>query len=196
MRALTQRALPGSLLMDKEFVFDLLKRIKIARTRAGELPGNACFLGKDEVLCLDREHGVGRYPYMEDGLVVWLRSNGYIDACESAFTIFRQSNFGEGPHVAFFGGIKREGEYFPVSVTGAARQLFEEGVERYIVYTLKCAYCIAETENTVFALRIAVDGEKHIRISLSAYNKTDGESEIYLASFMEALLRFAESETY
>ncbi|MBQ6262678.1 MAG: hypothetical protein IJK58_04105, partial [Clostridia bacterium] len=108
--------------MTSEFVLDLLRSAEEAKNRAGELPGNACFLGKDRVLCLDRERGESRYPYSEDGLVVWLHSTGFIDACESIFTIFKSSHFGEGPHVAFFGGMMEGGEYFPVSVTGAARQ--------------------------------------------------------------------------
>ena len=182
--------------MTSDFILSLLEEAKRAKPRAGELPGNACFMDGDRVLCLDRGSGVSRYPYIEDGLVVWLHSTGFIDACESIFTIFNKSNFGEGPHVAFFGGLKDGEGYFPVSVTGAARQMFEKNVERYIVYSLKCAYCIADTEDVVFALRVAVDKNKHIRFTLSAVNKTDEEREIYLSFFMEALLRYAESETY
>ena len=182
--------------MTAEFIMKLLEEVREAKSRAGELPGNACFMDGDRVLCLDRESGESRYPYIEDGLVVWLHSTGYIDACESIFTIFNKANFGEGPHVAFFGGLKDGDGFFPVSVTGAARQMFEGNVTRYIVYSLKCAYCIADTEDVVFALRIAVDKKKHIRFTLSAVNKTDGEREVYLSFFMEALLRYAESETY
>lgn len=182
--------------MNSEFIFDLLNRIKESKNKAGELPGNACFLGDDMVLCLDRERGESRYPYSEDGLVVWLHSTGYIDACESKFNIFKPANFGEGPHVAFFGGLKKEKGYFPVSVTGAARQMFEPGVSRYIVYSLKCAYCIAEAEEAVFALRVAVDKNKHIRFTLAALNKTDRGIRVYLSSFMEAMLRYEENETF
>ncbi|MBR6917969.1 MAG: hypothetical protein IKN38_07265, partial [Clostridia bacterium] len=65
--------------MTREFIEDLLSKIKEAEIRAGELPGNACFMDGDKVLCLDRERGESRYPYSEDGLVVWLHSTGYID---------------------------------------------------------------------------------------------------------------------
>ena len=182
--------------MTREFILGLLEEIEREKHRAGELPGNACFLGRDRVLCLDRERGESRFPYIEDGLVVWLHTTGFIDACESVFTIFRQSNFGEGPHVAFFGGVKGEDGYFPVSVTGAARQLLEKGVSRYTVFTLKCAYCIADAGGVVFALRVSLDKQKHIRFTLAAVNKTDKTADVYLSSFMEALLRYAESETY
>ncbi len=182
--------------MTKEFILDLLSKIDAAKEKAGELPGNACFMDGDSVLCLERERGESRYPYIEDGLVVWLRSSGYIDACESIFTVFRQSNFGEGPHVAFFGGVKEGGAYRPVSVTGAARPLDESGVGRYIVYTPKCAYCVTTYKDAVFALRLAVDKKKHIRFTLSAVNAGKVDVEIYLSYFMEALLRPAEAETY
>ena len=182
--------------MTKEFILGLLDRINAAKERAGELPGNACFLDEDGVLCLERERGESRYPYIEDGLVMWLHSSGYIDAGESTFTIFRQSNFGEGPHVAFWGGVKRDGEFRPVSVTGAARGLDERDIERYIVYTAKCAYCVSVCRGVVFALRLAVDKNKKLRFDLAAVNLDGNEREIYLSYFMEALLRPAESETY
>ena len=180
-------------MMKKEFINELLKKCEAARARAGELPGNACFLGDDEIMCLDRERGESRYPYSEDGLVLWARSTGYIDACESVFTIFKTANFGEGPHVAFFGGIKEGDGFFPVSVTGAAKQLFEKGIKRYLVYTLRGAYYIADTPDVTFALRAAVDKKKRIRFTLSALNKTDNEREIYLSSFIEPMLRYSEN---
>lgn len=183
--------------MTKETVLDLLERIKKTKEGGSTLPGNTYFLGEDEILCCEREGGDSRYPYDEDGLVVWLHSNGYIDACESTFTIFRTANNGEESPVLFFGGIDRGDEgFFPVSVTGASRQSFEKNVSRYTVYTLKCAYCITECEDFVFALRVHVDGEKHIHFSLSAVNKTDREQRVYLASYMEAMLRNGEYEKF
>ena len=97
----------------------------------------------------------------------------------------------------FFGGLSREdGTYFPVSVTGASRQMFEEGISRYTVYSLRSAVSIADTPDVVFALKTYVDKAKHIHFTLSAVNKTDKEQKIYLASFIEALLRFDQYETF
>lgn len=182
--------------MTAKTIQDLLAKAASLKSKSGELPGNACFADRDRVVCFDRTRGESRFPYIEDGLVLWLHSTGFINACESTFTIFNNTHFGEGPHVAFFGGVKCGDGFTPVSVTGAARQPVEDGIERYIIYSLKCAYCIADTKDVIFALRLAVDGNKHIRFTLSAVNKTDEEREIYLAHFMEALLRFAEAETY
>ena len=135
--------------MTKEFILDLLSKIDAAKEKAGELPGNACFMDGDSVLCLERERGESRYPYIEDGLVVWLRSSGYIDACESIFTIFRQSNFGEGPHVAFFGGVKEGGAYVPV--LGRLKRIGEGKIwlDRRTVLPLEDVLDVTAVEQTV-----------------------------------------------
>lgn len=186
--------------MDKNYILSLLAQIKKVQADpagADMLPQNSFYLDYDKVVCCKRDIGESRYPYDSDGLVVWLRSTGFIDALESTFTIFRTANFGEESAVSFFGGVKKEnGEYFPVSVTGSSRQMYEEGVNRYIVYSLKSAYCIAEYEGMVFALRIHVDKAKHIHFSLMAINETGEAKEFYLANFMEAMLRYSDFEKF
>ena len=186
--------------MDKNYILSLLAQIKKVQTDpagADMLPRNSFYLDYDKVVCCKRDIGESRYPYDSDGLVVWLRSTGFIDALESTFTIFKTANFGEESAVSFFGGVKKDnGEYFPVSVTGSSRQMYEEGVNRYIVYSLKSAYCIAEYEGMVFALRIHVDKAKHIHFSLMAINETGEAKEFYLANFMEAMLRYSDFEKF
>ncbi len=186
--------------MKKEFILDLLSQIKNIENdpeNAAALPRNSYYLDYDKVLCCHRETGEGRYPYSHDGLMVWLRTTGFIDACESTFTIFKTANYGEESAVAFFGGVNNgDGTYTPVSITGAGRQAVEKDVSRYIVYSLKCAYCIADTKDTVFALRLHVDSDKHIHFDLTAINKSGETKEFYVASFMEAMLRHMENENF
>lgn len=185
--------------MTKESILSLLEEIKKADASEDSvrLPRDTVYLDYDRVLCRPGGRGDSRFPYERDGLVVWVHSDGYIDACESLFTIFRPCHFGEESPVLFFGGLSREdGTYFPVSVTGASRQMFEEGISRYTVYSLRSAVSIADTPDVVFALKTYVDKAKHIHFTLSAVNKTDKEQKIYLASFIEALLRFDQYETF
>lgn len=185
--------------MDKNTILELLRTAKEAKNsaRGDTAPGNTFLLEDDRVLCCERELGESRYPYSEDGLVVWLHTTGFINACESKFTIFKTSSFGEESPVMFFGGLKMpSGDYFPISVTGAGKQLFESDVSRYIIYSPKYAYCLADTKDVVFALRVFVSKDKRIRFDLSAINKTDAPKEIYLSTFMEAILRFEEYETF
>ncbi len=184
----------------KNTVLSLLSQIKeinASPENALSLPRNSFYLDYDKVVCCSREVGESRFPYDSDGLVVWLRSTGFIDALESTFTVFKTANFGEESAVSFFGGIKgKDGCYDPVSVTGASRQPIENGVSRYIVYCLKCAYCIVEYKELVFALRLHLDSSKHIHFTLMGINMSDEKKEFYLANFMEALLRCNETETF
>ncbi len=186
--------------MKKEIILSLLEEIKKIENdpeNAAALPRNSYYIDYDKVLCGSRNVGESRFPYSHDGLTVWLRSTGFIDAGESTFTIFKTANFGEESAVAFFGGLPNgDGTYTPVSVTGAGRRAVEDGVSRYIVYSLKCAYCITDTKDMVFALRVHVDAHKQMHFDLTAINKTDEKKAFYLCSFMEALLRHAENEGF
>ncbi|MBQ7835729.1 MAG: hypothetical protein IJ389_00565 [Clostridia bacterium] len=184
--------------MDKNTVLSLLADIKKAEKEgSGKLPQNSFYLDYDKVVCCKREIGESRFPYDADGLVVWLRSTGFIDALESTFNIFKTANFGEESAVSFYGGIKNgEDDFTPISITGASRQAVENGVSRYIVYSLKSAYCIVEYEGMVFALRLHLDRAKHIHFTLMGINMTEEKKEFYLAAFMEAMLRYNEFEKF
>ncbi len=184
--------------MNKESILSLLEQIKKAQmSENGKLPRNSFYLDYDKVVCCERDVGESRYPYDTDGLMVWLHSTGFIDAIEGTFTVFKSAHFGEESAVSFFGGIKNgENAYTPVSITGASRPTDETGISRYILYSLRCAYCITETEDMIFTLRLHIDAEKHIHMSLFAINKSGEEKEFYIASFAEAILRYFEVETF
>lgn len=184
--------------MDKNTILSLLEQIKqVEKSGEGRLPQNSFYLDYDKVVCCKREVGDSRYPYDRDGLMVWLHSTGFIDALEGKLNVFKTANYGEESAVSFFAGIKNgEDDYTPVSVTGASRQTVENNVSRYIVYSLKCAYCITECSDAIFALRLHVDSAKHIHFSLMGINTSDKPQEFYLASFMEAILRYNENEGF
>ena len=102
--------------MDKNYILSLLAQIKKVQADpagADMLPQNSFYLDYDKVVCCKRDIGESRYPYDSDGLVVWLRSTGFIDALESTFTIFKTANYGEESAVSFFGGVKKENGYDP-----------------------------------------------------------------------------------
>ena len=106
------------------------------------LPQNSYFLSGEKVLCMPRKYGESRYPYDEDGFVVWAYQNGYITAVESIFTVLRSSNYGEEPAVNFFAGVEREdGLFEPVSIMGGACSLYEpDDLKRYTVFAPRCVY--------------------------------------------------------
>lgn len=159
-------------------------------TADNSLPQNTFYLNEKDILCCERAYGESRFAYDADGLVVWARSSGRIDAYESVFTLFRELNNSEDASIAFVGGIKQDiGEYFPVSIFECHRQLFENiEVKRYVVYSFKYAYYIADTPNVTFAMRLHVDQDKHIHFAFSALNKSDKPQSIYMMSCIDAWL--------
>lgn len=162
------------------------------------LPQNSFYLKDGKIVCFEREGGESRHPYDSDGLVVWARSSGYIEACESTFSIFKPVHFSDDPSVNFFAGIPMEtGEFYPVSILGVNRQLFEPlAVRRYTVFALRSAYYIADTDQATFVVRVHVDKAKHIHFSQYAVNKTDEEISFYLSSYFNGQLCFQEYETF
>lgn len=183
----------------KESVLNLLDEIKKLQSGSKEdcaLPQNTFYLN-DGILCMEREKGESRYPYEMDGLTIWVHSTGYIDSCESTLTYFKQADLREEPCIGFWGGEKNNGKYFPVSVTGASRQMYEDdNIKRYTVFLKRCAYYITETENIIYALRVSVTSKKQIVFKSTAINKCDTEKEVYIVSYLEPLLRMSENENF
>ena len=168
----------------------------LVKTSDNSLPDNSFILDENAVLCYPRKYGDTRYPYYNDGLVMFAHSGGYIDCVEGMFNIFRIQHYNEDTPVCFYAGEPTSEGFFPVSVTGAARQLFEPCVlKRYTVYTPVCVWYITECTEAVYALCATVDKDKHLRFSFGALN-TGSNRQIYLASFFEPMLSFDDAEGF
>lgn len=182
----------------KEKIFSLLGDIQSLSKKNPEdytLPNNVYYLNDSDILCLERKSGESRYPFEMDGLNLWAHSTGHINANESNFVIFRTASQQEEPAVEFWGGVKKDGEWIPVSITGATKQLYESiKIDRYLVYTKRAAYYIAETDECVFSLRVNITSEKKINFLLSAINKTDKPLDVYLTSYIDPLVRYSNNE--
>ena len=170
---------------------NLMKQINDFKATAdNSMPQNTFYLNDKDILCCEREYGVSRFAYDANGLVVWARSSGHIDAYDSTFTIFRELNNFEDASIAFMGGILQpNGEYFPVSLFECHRQLFETiDIKRYVVYSFRSAYYIADTQNVTFAVRVHASMDKHIHFAFAAINKSDKPQNIYMMSCIDAWL--------
>ena len=170
---------------------NLMKQINgFKASEDNSLPQNTFYLNENQILCCERDYGVSRFAYDANGLVVWARSSGHIDAYDSTFTIFRELNNFEDASIAFMGGLKQEnGEYFPVSLFECHRQLFENiDIKRYVVYSFRYAYYIADTSDVTFAVRVHADMDKHIHFAFTAINKSNKPQSIYMMSCMDAWL--------
>jgi len=169
---------------------NLLKQInEFKATEDNSLPQNTFYLNEKEILCCEREYGVSRFPYDANGLVVWARSNGHIDAYESMFTLFRELNLSEDASIGFFGGLKAENGFYPVSLFDCSSQLFEAvETKRYVVYSFRYVYYIADTANVTFAVRMHVSMDKKIHFAFAALNKSSAPQSIYMLSSIDAWL--------
>lgn len=186
-------------MMFKTQILDLLNKINsLDKTLDNSMCGNVYYLNNDEIVCMERDYGESRFPYTETGLVLWAYSNGYMHANEHNLKIFHTARAHEEPCIDFFSGIKNDDEtYTPISITGAAKQLFEpDSIERYVVFSRECAIYITKTNDAVFALRAYVSSERNIHFSLSAINTSDKEIDIYLSSYIEPLMVYTNEPGY
>ncbi len=171
-----------------EELLEKLDGLKECGGEARALPSESYFINADEIACLPRRFGDSRYPYSRDGLILWANASGNIRAEESDYTIFRDTTGGAEPDLCFYFGIKSDGEYFPVSVTGAGKFAFEKGAERYTVYTPESVYYIVRKDGLTAAVRAFTDVDKNMRFTVYAANGGTYEREIYLSAFFDPLL--------
>ncbi|MBQ4270011.1 MAG: hypothetical protein IJB97_10235 [Clostridia bacterium] len=177
----------------KEKIIDLRAKVKALETdetlkTQNKLPSNCYFLNDDEVVCYKREFGDARYPYSRDGLTLWAYSSGNIKCEEGTFNVFLDFCEGKEPNVCFFAGEKRGDRYFPVSLTGLAKQPIEDGIERYTVYTPTAAYYFTETAAFTACVRMFVDDKKNLRFTVTVLNETDAPLDTYVSAYFNCML--------
>ena len=174
-------------------VKELIEKVK-NRGEENRLPSKSYFLNKDEIVCFKREFGDARYPYSTDGLTLWAYSSGNVKIEESTFNVILNFAEGKEPNLAFYLGEKKGDKYFPVSLTGAGKLPFEEGVLRYTVFSPDAAYYITETKNLVACVRMFIDGDKNVRFTLYVQNETEETVDTYLSPYFNLMLSHANYE--
>ena len=160
------------------------------------LPRNTFFMDEGNVLCCERNTGESRFPYSNDGYILWAHSTGHLQAKDGVLNIFKLVHDNTEPAVEFFAGVDMgNGEFFPISILGAARQLYEPfEVKRYLVYTLSAAYYIADTDFATFTVRASVSQKSEIILSCGFINKTDKPIKVRFTTFFDAFLREGEAD--
>ena len=178
---------------------ELLKEIKITLNENSDkqrIPGNVFFMKDGNVLCMKRQKGESRFPYASDGYILWAHSTGHVHAKSGIFNVFKPVYDSNNINVEFIAGIKSsDGEYFPVSLTGAAKQLYEPyNVKRYLVYTLSAAYYITETDIADFVVRASISETQELQFSVGCREKNNLSAEIYILSYFDPFLKNGESD--
>ncbi len=160
------------------------------------IPGNVFFMQEGNVLCLDRRKGESRFPYANDGYILWTHSTGHIHVKSGIFNIFKPVYDDNHVNVEFIVGIRGEdGNYFPVSLLGATKQLTEPfHVKRYLVYTLSAAYYITETDVATFVVRASMSKKQELQFSFGYINKSEPPLSVYLLSYFDPFLKNGEAD--
>lgn len=158
------------------------------------LPENTFILNDDKIVCFDRLYGESRYPYGYDGFYMWAHSSGYVYAHESTFYVILSSLEGKEPYLNFYAGIKNQDKFIPISLLGVARNSKEDNVKRYCVYSKECVYYLTEVNDLRFGVRLYVNENKQIVISIIALNNGK-EEKIYLSSYFNCLFKYQTAES-
>ncbi len=162
-----------------------------------KMPRNTFFMKNDNILCCERVCGDSRFPYSNDGYILWAHSTGHIQVKDGLFNVFKPLINSSDPSVEFFAGVDMgNGEFFPVSILGAAKQLFEPFcVERYLVYCLSAAYYIADTDFATFVVRASMSKRNELVFSCGFINKTDKPMKVRFTSYFDAFLNESDADS-
>ena len=177
----------------REKISELIGKVKNLKNE-NKLPGNCYFLNKDEIVCFPRPFGDSRYPYSCDGLTLWAYSSGNVSIEESAFNVLLGSPEGKEPNLCFYVGLKTDGKFFPVSVTGAGKLPFEENVKRFTVFSSDAVYYFAETETLISCVRAFVDNDKNVRFTVHIENRAEKSIETYVSAYFDLMLFHLDHE--
>lgn len=184
--------------LEKEvkLLFKEIKSLTSDLNNVLSLGENTYFLENDRILCLPRKNGVSRFPYGKDGFTAWIYSSGYISINESTFYLVLPSEEGKEPYMAFYAGEKRkDGTYARYSILGAASNLEDRDIKRYVVYEKSAAYFLLETKDNQYGVRIFVTDEKKVAISLIAIHNKNKKCDLYLSTFINPLFKYSDRET-
>ncbi len=160
----------------------------------GRMPKNTFFMADGSVLCGERACGESRYPYGNDGYILWAHSTGHIHAKTGIFNVFKPIFDLSEPAVEFFATIEdKAGNGMTISLLGAAKQLYEpDDVERYVVYTPSAAYYLTDTAAAAFVVRASMSPRKETVFSVGMINKEDKPLTMRLTSYFNAFLKNGE----
>ncbi len=169
--------------------FQLIADVEKEPDKYKFIAGQCYFIDSEKVLSMEKSFGNSRYPYAADGMTVWATSSGNITVEESTLHIFPDTTEGREPRLAFFLGEKAGEGYFPVSLTGCGKQLYEDNVKRYIVFTPYATYYLTKTKNFNGCVRVFIDKDKQIRFSVLIENVSREAQELYLSAYFNPLLQ-------
>jgi len=173
-----------------EQVNTLLSDEKKSEDRA--MPCHSYFLDGGEILALPRDTGDSRYPYGRDGFNFWAYSSGYMHCNEGLFSHFLRSAEGQEPRIAFFAGLPEEQDAYsviPLLTVPFPEFRKEQSIRRYSVLTMSAAFYVTELDGLRFVLRVSINPEKSVCLSLYMKNTSGTSQQFFVSSFINPYLR-------
>lgn len=175
----------------KKEILEILEEIKEIENneqvkRDNQLPSNCYFLGKDKILCYPRTYGISKYPYNYDGRVMWVYSSGMVKVEESTFNIFLPAWEGSEPNFALFGGIKEGETYQSFPLMSIDKK--ENEYKRCMVYSPTAAYFFTFIQDLVYAVKLFIDCQKQICVSVNITNNGKEDKEVLLSSYYDLFM--------
>ena len=77
--------------MTKEEILQLSQKVhNLKKDENNSLPDNSYFIDDSSILCYRRKYGDTRYPYYNDGLVLFAHADGRVDCVEGMFNILKK----------------------------------------------------------------------------------------------------------
>lgn len=152
------------------------------------IPSSAYFLDDKNVLCYENEYSNSRYLYANDGRILSTYATGGISLQEGIYNIILPSYEGKESNLAFFVGKKKSDIYFPLSIFSNSKQLFEEGVRRFVVFSPDGAYYFVEDDEILVTVNVFLDQNKNVRCSLFIKNLTEKELSLYASTYINCFL--------
>ncbi|MBO7344735.1 MAG: hypothetical protein J6U92_02220 [Clostridia bacterium] len=153
-----------------------------------KIPNSAYFLDDKNILCYEDQHSNSRYHYANDGRILTTYATGGVCLQEGIFNIILPSFEGKESNLAFFVGKKSGNYYFPVSIFSNSKQLIEDSVKRFVVFSPESAYYFVEDDGIISTLKIFLDANKNVRCSFYVENVSGKTLSLYSSAYFNCFL--------
>lgn len=151
------------------------------------LPGQAWFIGNDEILTFPRDDGDCRYPYGSGGFNFWAYTSGYMHSNEGIFSPFLRSAEGQEPKICWFAALNTPEGTRRIIPLLAVPEVQDDAL-RYTVFNKSFVTYVTEIDGLRFSVRIYVAEDRTVRFTLGVRNLTQKEIDFCLSSYLNPFL--------
>ncbi len=167
---------------------ELLVRFDELKKKA-ELEKNHCLYWNNGIFRIPDRKSDARYPYVEDGRVLWAHACGKISRSESDFFLLPETVEGEVSLLSFFLGIKEKDCYLPISLFDFDRNVLEKDVERGVFFSYHSVTYILKTSGLAYLVTRTLDDNKELLVYGKILNCDEEEKKVYSSRFINPRLR-------